>query len=127
MPFLSCTLMVGLCGLLHLRMTLHLVYALQQRCTRAYLWPFALQAPFTYEALPPEKINFIPLKQKKSFNGRELMQVWQSELSHWCDPCKWSNIFACCLSMVTGALINVASLQLYLAEHHKGCLPLYQK
>lgn len=35
----------------------------------------AVQAPFTYEALPPEKINFIPLKQKKSFNGRELMQV----------------------------------------------------
>ncbi|KAL3144115.1 hypothetical protein ABBQ32_003906 [Trebouxia sp. C0010 RCD-2024] len=33
-----------------------------------------VQAPFTYEALPPEKINFIPLKQKKSFNGRELMQ-----------------------------------------------------
>lgn len=34
-----------------------------------------LQAPFTYEALPPEKINFVPLKQKKSFNAKELMQV----------------------------------------------------
>ena len=34
-----------------------------------------LQAPFTYEALPPEKINFVPLKQTKSFNAKELMQV----------------------------------------------------
>lgn len=35
-----------------------------------------VQAPFTYEALPPEKINFVPLKQKRIFNGRKLMQVW---------------------------------------------------
>ena len=34
-----------------------------------------LQAPFTYEALLPEKINFVPLKQKKSFSAKELMQV----------------------------------------------------
>ena len=36
---------------------------------------YFMQAPFTYEALPPEKINFVPLKQKKSFNAKELMQV----------------------------------------------------
>ncbi len=39
-----------------------------------------LQAPFTYEALPPEKINFVPLKQKKSFNAKELMQVLMPKL-----------------------------------------------
>jgi len=39
-----------------------------------------LQAPFTYEALPPEKINFVPLKQKKSFNAKELMQVLMPNL-----------------------------------------------
>ena len=36
---------------------------------------YCMQASFTYEALPPEKINFVPLKQKKSFNAKELMQV----------------------------------------------------
>lgn len=41
---------------------------------------FWSQAPFTYEALPPEKINFIPLKQKQSFNGKELLQVWFSDI-----------------------------------------------
>lgn len=35
-----------------------------------------LKAPFTYEALPPENINFVPLKQKKSFNAKELMQYY---------------------------------------------------
>lgn len=34
-----------------------------------------LQAPFTYEALPPESINFVPLKQKQSFDAKKLMQV----------------------------------------------------
>ena len=39
-----------------------------------------LQAPFTYEALPPESISFVPLKQKRSFNGKELMQVHGASL-----------------------------------------------
>lgn len=34
-----------------------------------------VQGPFTYEALPPEDIEFVPLKQKRKFNARELMQV----------------------------------------------------
>ena len=34
-----------------------------------------LQGPFTYEALLPEDINFVPLKQTRSFNARELLQV----------------------------------------------------
>ena len=34
-----------------------------------------LQGPFTYEALLPEDINFEPLKQTRSFNARELLEV----------------------------------------------------
>ncbi len=37
--------------------------------------PAGLQAPFTYEALPPEDIKFVPLKQTREFNAKELMQV----------------------------------------------------
>ncbi|KAK9808656.1 hypothetical protein WJX72_001360 [[Myrmecia] bisecta] len=33
-----------------------------------------IQGPFTYEALPPEEIEFVPLKQTKSFNGATLLQ-----------------------------------------------------
>jgi len=32
-----------------------------------------IKGPFTYEALPPKDINFIPLNRDKSFNGEELM------------------------------------------------------
>ncbi|CAI0552935.1 unnamed protein product [Linum tenue] len=39
-----------------------------------------LQGPFTYEALPPEKINFVPLKQEKNFRADELMEVYKSDL-----------------------------------------------
>ncbi|CAN1171591.1 Phenylalanine--tRNA ligase beta subunit, cytoplasmic [Linum perenne] len=40
----------------------------------------ALQAPFSYEALPPEKINFVPLKQEKNFRADELMEFYKSDL-----------------------------------------------
>ncbi|GMH34309.1 hypothetical protein BSKO_02143 [Bryopsis sp. KO-2023] len=33
-----------------------------------------LQGPFTYEALPPEEINFVPLKQEKSFAAGDLLE-----------------------------------------------------
>ncbi|KAI3431573.1 hypothetical protein D9Q98_004623 [Chlorella vulgaris] len=33
-----------------------------------------IRAPFTYEALPPEDIRFVPLKQTREFNARELLQ-----------------------------------------------------
>lgn len=36
-----------------------------------------IRAPFTYEALPPEDIRFVPLKQTREFNARELLQVEQ--------------------------------------------------
>nr|GLL44037.1 phenylalanine--tRNA ligase beta subunit, cytoplasmic [Ipomoea trifida] len=36
-----------------------------------------IQSPFTYEALPPSKINFVPLKQKESFRADELMKYYR--------------------------------------------------
>lgn len=36
-----------------------------------------LQGPFTYEALPPEEINFVPLNQNKSMNATELMKFYE--------------------------------------------------
>lgn len=32
-----------------------------------------IKGPFTYEALPPKEIKFVPLNRDKSFNGEELM------------------------------------------------------
>ncbi|KAJ4882722.1 putative phenylalanine--tRNA ligase beta subunit [Raphanus sativus] len=39
-----------------------------------------LQGPFTYEALSPKDINFVPLKQTKSFRGDELIEFYKSDL-----------------------------------------------
>ena len=36
---------------------------------------YYLQGPFTYEAQIPAEINFVPLKQTKSFNAKELLEV----------------------------------------------------
>ena len=33
------------------------------------------QGPFSYEALPPEDIVFVPLKPSKEFDARSLLQV----------------------------------------------------
>lgn len=38
-----------------------------------------ISGPFTYEAREPENINFIPLNQTKSMNGKELMEFYQSD------------------------------------------------
>ena len=37
----------------------------------------SIQGPFTYEALPPEKIEFVPLNQTKRMNGTELMKFYE--------------------------------------------------
>ncbi|PSC73331.1 putative phenylalanine-tRNA ligase beta subunit [Micractinium conductrix] len=37
-----------------------------------------IRGPFTYEALPPEDISFVPLKQTAEFNARDLMQHYQA-------------------------------------------------
>jgi len=39
-----------------------------------------LQGPFTYEALPPTDINFVPLKQTKSFRADELIEFYKSDM-----------------------------------------------
>ena len=38
-----------------------------------------IKGPFTYEALPPEDINFIPLNQTQKMNGAELMQFYEND------------------------------------------------
>ena len=34
-----------------------------------------MQGPFTYEALPPSEISFVPLKQSQAFTAAELLQA----------------------------------------------------
>ena len=36
-----------------------------------------IKGPFTYEALPPEEIKFVPLNQTKSMNAVELMKFYE--------------------------------------------------
>lgn len=36
-----------------------------------------VKGPFTYEALPPKDIRFVPLNQTKELNGEELMTFYE--------------------------------------------------
>lgn len=36
-----------------------------------------IQGPFTYEALPPKDISFIPLNQSQEMNGEQLMEFYE--------------------------------------------------
>lgn len=36
-----------------------------------------LKGPFTYEALPPKDIKFVPLNQTQELNGEELMEFYE--------------------------------------------------
>lgn len=38
-----------------------------------------IQGPFTYEALPPKDISFVPLNQSKQMNGEEMMGFYESD------------------------------------------------
>ncbi|EEP77183.1 phenylalanyl-tRNA synthetase, beta subunit [Uncinocarpus reesii 1704] len=38
-----------------------------------------LQGPFSYEALPPKEINFVPLNQTQSMNGEQLMDFYEKD------------------------------------------------
>ncbi|KXX76646.1 Phenylalanine--tRNA ligase beta subunit [Madurella mycetomatis] len=38
-----------------------------------------IKGPFTYEALPPKSINFVPLNQTKKLNGEELMSYYETD------------------------------------------------
>lgn len=39
-----------------------------------------IQGPFTYEALPPQEISFVPLKQDQTFRADNLMEFYKSDL-----------------------------------------------
>ncbi|EXJ73108.1 phenylalanyl-tRNA synthetase, beta subunit [Cladophialophora psammophila CBS 110553] len=39
----------------------------------------SIQGPFTYEALPPKDIKFVPLNQNKELDGEELMQFYEKD------------------------------------------------
>ncbi|KAG9140550.1 hypothetical protein Leryth_016044 [Lithospermum erythrorhizon] len=39
-----------------------------------------IQPPFTYEALPPSEINFVPLKQTRNFRADELIEFYKSDM-----------------------------------------------
>lgn len=39
-----------------------------------------IQGPFSYEALPPSEISFVPLKQVKSFRADELLEYYKSDV-----------------------------------------------
>jgi phenylalanyl-tRNA synthetase beta chain len=36
-----------------------------------------IEGPFTYDALPPKDISFVPLNQTKQLNGEELMTFYE--------------------------------------------------
>ncbi|KAF2455943.1 phenylalanyl-tRNA synthetase beta chain [Lineolata rhizophorae] len=38
-----------------------------------------LKGPFTYEALPPEQIEFVPLNQEKKMNAKEMMEFYEKD------------------------------------------------
>ncbi|KAL8892914.1 MAG: hypothetical protein Q9215_000278 [Flavoplaca cf. flavocitrina] len=38
-----------------------------------------VEGPFTYEALPPEEINFVPLNQSRSMTAVEMMEFYQGD------------------------------------------------
>lgn len=38
-----------------------------------------VKGPFTYEALPPEQIKFVPLNQTKEMNAKELMEFYDKD------------------------------------------------
>lgn len=40
-----------------------------------------IQGPFTYEALPPEQIEFAPLNQTKVMNGKQMMEFYEVQRS----------------------------------------------
>mmetsp|Transcript_13025 Transcript_13025/g.40128 ORF Transcript_13025/g.40128 Transcript_13025/m.40128 type:complete len:611 (+) Transcript_13025:80-1912(+) len=39
-----------------------------------------VEGPFSYEALPPQEIKFVPLAQDREFTGEELMTFYESDL-----------------------------------------------
>lgn len=75
-----------------------------QACLPSFSIPnnLAVQAPFSYEALPPEDITFVPLKQTREFNARDLMQV---SFREFC-------VSSCCVLLLRKSIIVLICLGL---------------
>ena len=54
-----------------------------------------IRGPFTYEAKPPEDIEFVPLKQTESFRANDLMEHYKSDqkLKHFLHILEGSTVF----------------------------------
>lgn len=54
-----------------------------------------LEGPFTYEALPPEEIEFAPLNQTKKMNGKQMMEFYEKDkhLSRYLHIIKDSQVY----------------------------------
>ena len=54
-----------------------------------------IKGPFTYEAQLPEEIEFVPLKQDKKFNAKELMEFYKQDqkLKHFLHIIEGSAVF----------------------------------
>ena len=104
-------------------------------CSDSYAWALGssfligamcMQAPFTYQALPPEAISFVPLKQTQTFNAQQLFQV-RSQLQCSCQAPAvklWQCTCRTCLCSITWPCSHVpaargADLQLAL-QHYKA-------
>ena len=72
-----------------------------------------IRGPFTYEALPPEDISFVPLKQTAEFNARDLMQA-RDRAGGPADDVPWPRL-AGCLNRWHVSLVP---------RRHRVCVPL---
>lgn len=75
------------------------------------------QGPFTYEALPPDQINFVPLKQTREFKANDLMQVrvvGRIGRLHWPSNPSHAKHFLTCWCMQNVALCACV--------HRQGCI-----
>jgi phenylalanyl-tRNA synthetase beta chain len=88
-PFVACAVLRGLTldhgaynSFLDLQDKMH-----QNICRRRTLVAIGthdlakVQGPFTYEALPPKEIKFVPLNQEKEYDAAELMEFYRTDPS----------------------------------------------
>lgn len=85
----------ALCALLEVRLNTPLLNTMGTT-----FLPAAPQAPFTYEALPPEDIKFVPLKQTREFNAKDLMQVGALPRCVPCCALAGCNALSMCMVLV---------------------------
>jgi phenylalanyl-tRNA synthetase beta chain len=85
-PFIVCAVLRGVsldparyASLIDLQDKLHTTICRQRSLVAIGTHDMAnINGPFSYEALPPEDIKFVPLKQTKEFNAKELLEYYAS-------------------------------------------------